>query len=190
MEGIDKFKKQLKETQEFTDEIESFLDNNFLVDGKTIDAWRRRLFVKIPEKLNFQSVIQLGADISAKYQLAARYRDRQAIQLAILERTKSDKYNAAYQAARKENEVKFKKPLAADSCKIAANIEVKDLENAIGNQKIIKDWWKATCDTLTEVRKLVETILRALGNDVNAEKDYVVVIKKEDRKETQDEQTC
>ena len=178
--NLDKFKKELEETQEYSSEIEKFLDNNFLIDGETLTQWRRKLYIKIPSQLNFQSIVQLAANIIEKYQIASRYRDSQTIQIAILERTKADKYNSAYQFARKENEIKFGKPLAADSCKIAANIEVKDLGNAIGNQSLVRDWWKNSCSVLTEMRKLTEILLRALANDANAERDFVVKIKKDD----------
>jgi hypothetical protein len=178
---LDKFKKQLEDTQEYVSEIESFLDKNFLIDGYTPTQWRRKLYIKIPTELNFQAIIQLAADIVSKYQIAARYRDSQTVQVAILERTKADKYNSAYEAARVESaKANNGKSMAAESCKIAANIEVKDLENAIGNQALVRDWWKNSCSVLTEMRKLAEILLRALASDANAERDFVVKIKRDD----------
>jgi hypothetical protein len=119
-------------------------------------------------------IVDLASQIFKLYQTASYFRDKQTIQMAVLEQTKSDKYNTAYNTARTENEIKFGKPLAADSCKVAATLEVKELEGAIANQKVVRDFWKKTCDTLSELRKLVELMGYALSSDSRVNKDMVV----------------
>jgi len=179
MSDISKITERLEGTQEFLDQLGDHLDKNFrLVDAngkrRTIKQWKEFFHIKIPDEVNFMVLVDLASIIFAKYQTASYFRDKQIIQMSILEQTKSDKYNNAYQNARKENEIKFGKPLAADSCKIAASLEVKDIEDAIQNQAVVKDFWVKTCQTLTELRKLLETMGFALSGDARINKDFVI----------------
>ena len=64
--------------------------------------------------------------------------------------------------------------LAAESCKVAATLAVGDLENAISNQKVIHSFWVKTCDTLTEMRKLLELVGYALAGDARVQRDIVI----------------
>jgi len=179
MDSVDKIAKRLKNTQEFLDALGSHLDKNFGLIGesgrrKTIKEWKKFFHIKIPDEINFMTIVDLASDIFDKYQTASYYRDKQIIQMSILEQSKTDKYNSAYQNARKQNEIKFGKPLAADSCKIAASLEIKDIEDAIQNQAVVKDFWVKTCQTLTELRKLLECMARALSGDAYVHKDFIV----------------
>jgi hypothetical protein len=94
--------------------------------------------------------------------------------MTILEQAKFEKYHTAYQAARSRTEKEFGKPLAAESCKVEATLATKHLEDAIANQKVIKDFWNKTCETLTELRKLVEVMGYALSGDAKVSRDFVV----------------
>ena len=174
MNNLDALTKKLETAQEFTTQVEKYLDENFLVEGKTLRQWRAHFFIKIPDDINLGTLVDLAAQIWTKYQEAAYYRDKQHTQLAIMEQTKLDKYNEAYRDARRENEREHGKPLAAESCKVEATLAVKDLENAIRNQKVVKDFWAKSCETLTEMRKLLEIIGRALGADAYINKEFVV----------------
>lgn len=179
MSDLQRISKKLKDTNDFLSELGSYLDDNFRLTGSsgkqfTVEDWKKFFHIKIPDEINFMTVISVASDIFDKYQKASYFRDKQIIQMSILEQAKSDKYHKAYQHARTENEKKFNKPLAAESCKTAALLEVKELEDAIANQKVIKDFWNKTCDTLTELRKLLEIICRALSGDSYVQKDTIV----------------
>ena len=120
MSNIEKLAERLKETQEFCGIVEKHLETNFLIEGKTMTAWKKFFRIKIPNDFNLMSIVTVAQEIMQKYQQAALFRDSQQIQLAIMEQTKSEKYHTEYQFARTENERKFRKPLAAESCKTAA----------------------------------------------------------------------
>jgi hypothetical protein len=139
-----------------------------------IEQWKEYFLIKIPDEINFSTVIEVASQIFEKYQRAAYFRDKQTVQMSILEQAKVEKYHTAYQAARNKNEREFGKPLAAESCKTAANLATLDLEDAISNQRVIRDFWNKTCDTLTELRKLLELMARALSGDAYISRDFVV----------------
>jgi len=172
MEGINALATKLKNTQEFCGSVSQYLNGNLLIEGKTVIAWKKYFKIKIPDDLNFQTVIDLAQEIWIKYQQAAGYRDSQQVQLAIMEQTKSDKYNTEYNAVRSQTQQQTGKPLAAESCKIHATLAVKDLDAGIATQKVSHSFWVKTCDTLSELRKLLEVISYALSGDARISKDF------------------
>ena len=173
-EELQNIEKDIKKTQAFCNSVNSYLQENFLIEGKTMKEWKIYFNIKIPEEINFPILIQLGQKIWQLYQRAAYFRDTQQVQLAIMEQSKADKFNTVYNNIRAETQSQTGKPLAAESCKVAATLEVKDLDNAINNQQIIHTFWVKTCTTLTELRKLLEQMGYALSGDVRIQKDFVI----------------
>jgi hypothetical protein len=92
----------------------------------------------------------------------------------VLEQTQRDKYNQVYNSVRTEHLRITKKALGVDSCKVAAQLAVRDVEDAISNQRIVKDFWTKTCETLVETRKLLEIAGRALTGDSHLNRDIVI----------------
>jgi hypothetical protein len=166
--------KRIEEVKEFTDRVNEHIENTFIIDGKTLKEWKTALKVTFPEDINFHTVIELSKTIAKKFQIASYYRDRQMVYSNVLEQTKTEKYNKAYQVAQDTSRKEYGKNLAADSCKIAASIEIQDLENVINAQKVIKEFWIKSCDTLTELRKHIEIISYALSADSRIQRDLVV----------------
>jgi hypothetical protein len=91
--------------------------------------------------------------------------------LSIIEQSKTDKFHNAYEDARIKSEKAYGKPMAAESCRNSATLIIQDLENAIAVQKSIYIFWQKTCDTLIEVRKLVEQMGYALSSDMKIQKE-------------------
>ena len=175
--NTDQIKKTLDDTQEFLDGLGKFIDENFLIEGKTIVAWRKYFKIEMPSKdedITFHTLVGLSREIIEKYQKAAYFRDKQTIQLTVLEQSKFDTYHKEYQKVRTETEAKFNKPLAAESCKVHATLATMELEAALSTQKVVRDFWAKTCDTLTELRKLVEILGYALSADAKAQRDFVI----------------
>ena len=174
MESLDKLAKRLNETQEFCFAVGDHLKEGFLIENKTMIAWKKYFRIKIPEEINFSTLVALAQEIMTKYQRAAFFRDSQQVTLAIMEQSKLEKYHEEFQYARTTHQEEFGKPLAAESCKVAAILAVKDLESAISNQKVIHTFWVKTCDTLTEMRKLIELCGYALSGDARIQRDFIV----------------
>ena len=174
MEDIKTITKQFNNAQDFNHQLASYMDLNLKFGDKSPKEWKQYFFVKLPEHIEFENLIQIAGEIFNKYQQASALRDKETMQLTILEQSIKDKRNLAYQTARDDHEKKFNKGLAAKSCEVAADLAVKDLEDAISNQKVAKDFWKSTCDCLTELRKLLEMMGYALSNDVKINRDFNV----------------
>lgn len=179
MSDMSRIAKKLKDTSEFLNELGQYIDDNFKIAGVTgrghsVEEWKEYFLIDIPDEITFPVLIDLAAQVFEKYQRAAYFRDKQSIQMSILEQTKAEKHDDAYQEARHRNEEKFGKPLAAESCKVAARLATKGLEDAISNQRVIRDFWNKTCDTLTELRKLLELMGYALSGDARINRDFVV----------------
>jgi len=166
--------RKLQGTQEFCDAVAVHLKTNFFVEGKTMEHWKKYFKVDIPDNIAFENIIGLSQEIWMKYQRAAYFRDSQQVQLAIMEQSKSDRYNTTYNDIRSDTQEKTGRPLAAESCKIAATLAVKDLDGAISNQKVIHNFWVKTCDTLVELRKLLELMGYALSGDARIQRDMVI----------------
>jgi len=173
-ESTEKIVKKLKDTQSFCATVEGHLATNFLVENNTMKEWKTYFMVEIPEEINFSTLIIIAQEIWMKYQRAACFRDSQQVQLAIMEQAKSDKYNTEYNFIRQDTQQKTGKPLAAESCKISATLAVKDLDSAIANQQVIHNFWVKTCNTLTELRKLLELMGYALSGDARIQRDVVI----------------
>lgn len=171
---------RIEEIKEFTDKINQHIESTFIIDGKTLKEWKRDLKVKFPEDINFHTIVELAKDIAKKFQVASYYRDRQTVYSNVLEQNKTEKYNRAYQWAQEKSRAEFGKNLAADSCKIAASIEIQDLENVINAQRVVKEFWVKSCDTLTEMRKLTELIGYALSADSRIQRDVVITNHRKD----------
>jgi hypothetical protein len=168
------FEERLTETKEFLDKVNEHIEKTFLIDGKTLREWRREMKVKFPKDINFISVMELSKEIANKFQIAAFHRDKQTVYSNVLEQTKIEKYNKAYQQAQEASRKEYGKNLAAESCKTAALFEIQDLENVINAQRVIKEFWAKTCDTLVELRKHAEILGRSLSGDSYIQKDFVV----------------
>jgi len=178
---LEKIRKQLKNTQEFNTELSKHLADNFLIENKTLIAWKAYFKIEIPENITFSSVVSMAGDIMKLYQVATGYRDKNSIQIAILEQTKFEKYHETYQNVRTDHERAHGKALAAKSCEVAAVLATKDMQSAIGNQNVVKDFWKGICNGLTEMRKLLEIVGYALGAESRVQKDFNVYESKEDK---------
>jgi hypothetical protein len=172
-------KERLTSSLEFLTETEKHINEVLKVSGSnnklfTLAEWKRYFYINIPEDITYQTIIDLGREIAIKYQEASYYRDLSTVTTSIIEQDMTIQYNNAYQAARIENETKFSKPLAADSCKIAATIAIKDIDDPLNVQKVIRDFWVKTCNTLVEVRKQVEILGYALAGDSRTNRDFVI----------------
>ncbi len=165
---------RLKQTNEFLGGVSKFLDDNFIVEGRTLLQWKKWFKIDFPDDINFSTIIKISSSIAYKFQIAANYRDKQTVQMAILEQAKLEKYHTAYQVAQDKNKKEFNKPLAAESCRNEAILAVSDLEDAIQHQKVVKDFWVKTCNTLSEMRKLLELVGYALSTDARVNRDFVI----------------
>lgn len=173
MEKVEEIAASVEEAHQFNRELGEFLYKNFVINDRTIPAWKRHFHVEIPEEINFSLLIKKGAEVARKYQEATFFRERQMVQLAILEQTKTNKYHTAYNTAREAHQEKFGKNLAADSCKVVASLAIKDIEEAIANQKVVSDFWNKTCASLIEMRKHLELMGHALSAEARAGRDFV-----------------
>jgi len=180
-EELDNVASSIEGAKEFNADLSEFLDKNLVIEGKTLRQWRKHFHVSFPEDINFSTLIQKSLEICKKHQEAAFYRDKENTQLAILEQAKINKYNSAYNQVRREHQETYGKRLAADSCKAAALLEIKDIEEALSNQKIVSEFWHKTCILLSEVRKHLELIGYALSGDARIQRDFVVKEGKENK---------
>lgn len=171
---IARISQKVKDAQEFNNVLSQHLKDNLRFNGKSAQEWKKYFKVNIPDEVNPITLVELNKELFRKYQEAAAYRDQQNIQLTILSQSKTDKYNAAFHKARMDHQKEYKKNLSAESCKVVATLAIKDIEDAISNQSIAKDFWKSTCDTLTELRKLLEAMGYALSADARLNNNFNV----------------
>jgi hypothetical protein len=173
MEIVEEIAASVEDAHQFNRELGAFLYKNFIINDKTIADWKRHFHIEIPEEVSFPLLIKKSAEIARKYQEATFFRERQMIQLAILEQAQTSKFNIAYNDAREHHQREFGKPLAAESCKAAASLVIKDIEEAISNQRVVSDFWNKTCLSLIEMRKHLELMGHALAAEARAGRDFV-----------------
>ena len=94
--------------------------------------------------------------------------------MAVLDQTRQEEYNKAYQEARDKNAELHGKPLAAESCKVAASLATKKLDESVNIQRVICNFWDGICKTLVEVRKLCEAMSISLSGDAKIQRDFIV----------------
>jgi hypothetical protein len=165
----------ISEATSFNAELREYLRTEFLIEGRTMTEWKRHFYVNIPDDINFAIIIRLTQEIARKYQEASRFRDEFNVQLAILDQGRSPRYNEAFVRAREAHDaLNTGRTLAAESCRAAANATLSDLDDAIANQRIVKDFWNETCKTLVEIRKNIEIIGRALAGDSYTQREMTI----------------
>lgn len=174
MKEIETISKQFNNAQDFNQKLSTYLDANLKFGDRSPKEWKQYFFVRLPERIEFENIVEIASELFNKYQQASALRDKETMQLTLIEQSRIDKFHTAWQSARDEHEKKFNKGLAAKSCEVAANLAVKDLEDAISNQKVAQEFWKKTCDCLTELRKLLEMMGYALSNDARVSRDFNV----------------
>lgn len=182
---IEKVKEILNTSQEFLNELETHILKDILIgdntEKKTIRQWKEYFKIVLPEDINFLTLVNVTKEIFKKYQKAAYFRDKENIEASVLEQSRNDTYRDSYKKILDKSIADFGKPLSAESCKNEAFLSVKGLEDIIATQKVIKDFWNKTCDTLTELRKLIEIMSYALSADSRVGKDFVVYESKENK---------
>ena len=173
---IEKIKTRYKDTSEFLKNLDQYIAENFIVEGSTMLEWKKHFRIELPpaDNISFLVIVEKAKEIFEKYQRAAYFRDKQTVQMNILKQSKLEKYHDAYNDARLENERKHGKQLAAKSCEVAAIVATKNLEDAINTQSVIRDFWVKTCETLVEMRKLIDQMGYALSADAKLNKDFIV----------------
>lgn len=174
---MSKVEKKLKETQELTKSIDHLVRKQIVFDGHTLDEWRRVLKVDIPSNIDVPTLIQLSIDIGKKYQTASFYRERQNFSVSILEQERAEKWKQAYDNTRAKHQQEFNKPLAAKSCEVAADLTVKEFDDAVNLQKTIQDFWNRRVSTLSELRKIVEIMSYSIGADARMQRDVNIYTK-------------
>lgn len=174
MTTIKEIQEKIADSQELLKELESYIKNNFKVEGKSINDIIEYFKVKIPEDINFMTLANTFREISNKYQRATGFRDTQKVKLSILENTQQEKYDEAYQAVREKALEDTGKPLAAKSCEVAAALSTYNLNNTAQVQKVIHDFWDKICKNLVETRKNCEGIIIALSGDAKIQRDFIV----------------
>ena len=100
--------------------------------------------------------------------------DKQKVKLVLLDQAREEEYNTVYNETREETRRETGKPLAAESCKVAAILATKQLQESVNTQQVIYNFWDGICKTLVEVRKLCETISIALSGDAKIQRDFIV----------------
>lgn len=181
MENIlEKIVKNRYETDNLLNELETYINDNFRIitnnsgTKRSLTEVREYFRIKIPDEISFAILVDLSSEIAKKYQQATYLRDKQKVKLAILDQTRLEAYNRAYQDAREQSRRELGKPLAAESCKVAAVLETKGLEDSVNSQSVIVGFWDGICKTLVEVRKLCETMSIALSGDAKIQRDFII----------------
>lgn len=165
---------------ELLDNLEDYINHNFRLitssQGTKMSLEEIRSFFRviIPEDISFPILVNLAREINEKYQRATYLRDKQKVKLALVDQTRIEKYNDAYQLAREETKREMGKPLAAKSCEVQASIATRILENSVNTQQVIYNFWDGICKTLVETRKHIEIISIALSGDAKIQRDFII----------------
>lgn len=167
-------KKHHEDTSQYIEELNKYIGSHFLINDSTVLEWKKFFEVKIPDEVTFPVLIELSREIAYKFQRASYFRDISMIGMAVTEQSRFNKYHETYNDVRVETQRETGKPLAAESCKVAAIMATKAIEGTLSEQKVIKDFWVKMCDSLTEIRKLVELMGYALSSDARVQRDFVV----------------
>lgn len=176
---IQKIKTTHKENKELLDSLDAYIDENFRLviannSEQSLKQIRKYFRIELPEDINFMTLVDTARVITEKYQQATYLRDKQKIKLVLLDQAREERYNTAYNDLREETRKETGKALAAESCKVAAILATKQLQESVNTQQVVHNFWDGICKTLVEVRKLCESMIIALSGDAKIQRDFIV----------------
>jgi len=138
-------------------------ENEFLLNGKTLSAWRQHFKIQIPQSCNLAELRQVATKLYNVYQEASFFYAEAQAQLSAIQtggeklfREAHHKHYSAYKNA-------GAKLPAADTLKREAEYDIGDIKDAESQAGITKNFWKEIVEGLNNQRRLVEQISISLS---------------------------
>jgi hypothetical protein len=163
----------LKTGKQIRDQVGKAFQSQFRFNGKTLEEWRQEFYIKLEEDMNPQDVIAVGARASHLYEVVTfHFNEANSSFLAIeseYERRLAEKMNEIF-----TSHIETPKNLrpGVEAVKTMAEVQLVDLQSALINAQIVKDFWENLRGHLNNLKYNLQTINNSLINQRKIDKEY------------------
>ena len=131
--------------------------NQYMIAGKSIQEWERQFKIKFPENPDVSQCRQLSSQCAALFQEASFYYAVGEAMVEALTSGHSKKFSDLYATKVAELKRAGGKLPSADTIKEMVNSMTADSATALNNAKMQMKFWKRILESLSEIRKHIET---------------------------------
>lgn len=167
----------LRDSKETYEQFAESAKNNILIEGKRIMDWEEKFKIIIPLDPNPKDCINLLIQVNNSYEEAHNMYRRISVNKLALQSVYDTKYTEEFNKTRNNSETK----IAQAAIEKMVNDTLKDYILPVQRADLAHSFFKQIVDKLINQRKIIESILIALGieakvlkstnNGVNPERD-------------------
>lgn len=138
-------------------------ENEFLLNGKTLSAWRQHFKVQIPNNCSLSELRQVAIKLYNVYQEASFFYAEAQAQLSAIQTGGEKLFREAHHKHYTEYKTSGAKLPAADTLRREAEFDIGDVKDAEAQAAVTKNFWKEIVEGLNNQRRLVEQISISLS---------------------------
>lgn len=146
----------LKKGKEVHDIFAQQFRSRYSIAGQSIEAWEDHFKISVPENPDPQVCKSMDMQIMALHQEAAFFFAEAAARSQALKKGSDTEYRTRYTALVAEYKHEGKKMPAHKSMEDLTRAETDNIESAVVNAEIQKDYWKSIMEHLNMCRRLLE----------------------------------
>lgn len=133
------------------------ISNQYMISGKSIKAWEKHFAIKFPENPDVSQCRELSSRCASLFQEASFYYAIGEAMVEALTSGHSKKFSELYAAKVEDLKRVGGKLPSADTIKEMINSMVTDSATALNNARMQMKFWKRILESLSEIRKHIET---------------------------------
>lgn len=146
----------LKKGKEVHDIFAQQFRNRYTIAGRTIEDWEKYFKISVPANPDPQVCKSMDMQIMELHQEAAFYFAEASARAQALRKGSDTEYRSRYTALVAEYQKEGKKLPAHKSLEDLTKAETDNIESAVVNADIQKDFWKSIMEHLNMCRRLLE----------------------------------
>lgn len=146
----------LKKGKEVHDIFAIQFRSRYTIAGQSIESWENYFKISVPENPDPQVCKGMDMKLMSLHQEAAFFFAEAAARSQALKKGSDTEYRSRYTALVAEYKQEGKKMPAHKSMEDLTKAETDNIESAVVNAEIQKDFWKSIMDHLNMCRRLLE----------------------------------
>lgn len=162
----DKMIERLRTGKNIHDLFAEQVKTRILIQGKTMEQWKKHFTVKIPETPDINECRNLDMKIMALHEEAAFLKAMAEASHTLGKRSHDSAYREKFTSLVSEYKAENKKLPAKDTLETLAKAELDDIESGLSYSELSIKFWKEILEDLNFKRRVIENA--TINNSVEA----------------------
>lgn len=158
--------KSIREGKELHEEFAKKLEEKMLIQGKTMETWKKHFQIKVPQMIDLTNSKELATQILELYQEAAFLKAMAEASSSLHRKGYETQYRQKFDALVETYKASGQKLPASNTLEILAKNDIDDVETGLVYSEVTVKFWKEILDYLNFIRKVLETA--TITNSVEA----------------------